>query len=549
MFDFIKLIDRKKAVAIFVLGLVSGLTSFGFLACINFMIEVIVNKKNAINTNYILLFCALMLGFVWSKVALAHIVVKFSQRTFWKLRAEVLNTILKASFYQFSKRKDKIYASLVHDVNVLTDFSLSIINFLSALIITTGCFIYIGMLSRTLLLITLGVSVFAVVLYWIGVFFNRKKLETSRELENSFMSHFLDILSGFKEIHMNPKIGQDIFNRKIKNISNESFINNIKAFKGFLNLQITSEIAFYLLIAFALIFNSLFVNETAVTIVNFVFILLYLLGSINTIVFIIPSMVQAKIAADRIYKLKNELSDERFENQLENKKIPMNVFEKLIVSDLKFVYKQEESKENFCVGPLNFSLEKGEAVFIYGGNGSGKTTLMNAILGILKPDSGTITFNETALSPSNYNDYRTLFSVVFNDFHLFNELYGFDAISETEITNYLELFELNDKVKWVNHSFSSASLSTGQRKRLGLIVALMRKSPVLVLDEWAADQDPVFRKKFYTQIIPELKARGYSLIAITHDDAYYHAADKLYKMESGQLTRESLINLSKTELV
>lgn len=549
MFDFLKLIDRKKAVAIIVLGLISGIMSFLFLAFINLMIQLVLKEKNTADFNYIILFCSLMIAFIWSRRALAYIVIKFSQNIFWRLRSEILQTILKANFYHFNKRKDQIYAVLVNDINVLTNFSLSIIQFLSALIMAIGCFTYMGTQSMSLLLITLGVSVFGIILYWIGVYFNEKKLARSRELESNFMTSFLDILSGFKEIHMAPKIGRDIFNRKIRKISNESFINNTKAYTGFLNVQITGEVLFYTLIAFILIFNSFFINESPASIVNFVFILLYLLGSINTIMLIIPSFVQAKIASGKIYKLKSELNDERFENLLENKGISIDEFNALTISDLMFSYENEKNEVRFSVGPLNFSLKKGEAIFIYGGNGSGKTTLINAILGILQSNSGTINFNEAELCATNYDEYRTLFSVVFSDFHLFEELYGFENIYEKEINDYLEMFELTEKVSYKNNSFSSTNLSTGQRKRLALIIALIRHNPILVLDEWAADQDPLFRKKFYTQIIPKLKAKGFSIIAITHDDAYYHVADKLYKMEFGQLTLESSAEIVKKEMI
>jgi putative pyoverdin transport system ATP-binding/permease protein len=553
MLDFLKLINGKKATLIVVLGLISGLISFLFLAFINSMMELVLDKGDTTNSRYIILFCSLMLGFVWSKLALSHMVIKFSQQIFWKLRADILHTILKADFYQFSKRKDQIHAVLVHDIDVLTDFSLSIIQLLSSLTMTIGCFIYIGMQSMTLLLITLAVSVIGVGLYWIGVYFNEKKLNLSRELENSFMKSFLDILSGFKEIHMNPRIGEDIFNKKVRKVSHESFINNTKALSGFLNLQITGEVLFYTLIGMILIYNSSFINETPASIVNFAFVLLYLLGSINTLTLTIPELVRARIAAGKISKLKIELNDERFKNQIENKKISISEFDVLKVSDLMFTYEHKngdlEKESTFHIGPFDFSLKKGEVVFIYGSNGSGKTTFINSILGILRSDSGLVDFNGVRLSVDNYADYRTLFSVVFNDFHLFEELYGFEHIPEKLIAEYLEMFELNNKVSFKDSSFSSTNLSTGQRKRLALIIAITRFNPILVLDEWAADQDPAFRKKFYTQIIPKLKAKGFSMIAITHDDAYYHMADKLYKMESGQLIREAPVNIIKKEFI
>jgi putative pyoverdin transport system ATP-binding/permease protein len=78
-------------------------------------------------------------------------------------------------------------------------------------------------------------------------------------------------------------------------------------------------------------------------------------------------------------------------------------------------------------------------------------------------------------------------------------------------------------------------LSTGQKKRLALIVALLEERPILVFDEVGADQDPLFRKKYYEEILQELKKQGRTVIAATHDDAYFKCSDRRFKMEFGSL--------------
>ena len=97
------------------------------------------------------------------------------------------------------------------------------------------------------------------------------------------------------------------------------------------------------------------------------------------------------------------------------------------------------------------------------------------------------------------------------------------------------MFEMKEKVEMTDQGFTTTDLSTGQRKRLAIIAAILEEKPILVLDEWAADQDPYFRKKFYTELLPLIKDMGHSIIAVTHDDKYYSYADKLYKMEYGRL--------------
>ena len=174
-------------------------------------------------------------------------------------------------------------------------------------------------------------------------------------------------------------------------------------------------------------------------------------------------------------------------------------------------------------------------VFIAGGNGSGKTTLFKLLTGLYKPTRGSILVNGKILSDL---EYRQLFSPIYSDFHLFEKLYGYqNKVDETKIEELIKLMGLEEKVNFTDFGFSSTSLSTGQRKRLALISALIEDKPILVLDEWAADQDPQFRKFFYHQILPDLKKKGTTIIAITHDDNYFDMADRLYKMAEGQLKK------------
>ena len=84
--------------------------------------------------------------------------------------------------------------------------------------------------------------------------------------------------------------------------------------------------------------------------------------------------------------------------------------------------------------------------------------------------------------------------------------------------------------------FARTNLSTGQRKRLALVAALLEKKPILILDEWAADQDSFFRKKFYHELLPELRRRGLTIVAVTHDDRYFDAADRILHLEEGRIT-------------
>jgi len=107
-----------------------------------------------------------------------------------------------------------------------------------------------------------------------------------------------------------------------------------------------------------------------------------------------------------------------------------------------------------------------------------------------------------------------------------------------EIQKLLKMLQIEDKLEIKEGVFSTIKLSTGQKKRLALMISYIEDKEICLFDEWAADQDPEFRKLFYTKLLPELKERGKCIIAITHDDRYFHLADKVLKMELGNIVNE-----------
>lgn len=522
------------------LSLLSGLWSFLFVNLVTRQISMLIaGEKNGLTKEYALLFAAVILFFIWTRKTLSTGIISLSQNLFWTLRKQVLATVLKADYQQLVNRKAKIDSAMVSDVNTLTVTSMSLIDFFTATILAFTCLIYLATISFVLFSVTLVFAVIGILIYQYGTKKNAKSFETARNLEDGFITHFSSIIQGFKEIYIEPKKGKAIYEKKIIPIANEAFENNQKAFTGFLNIQITGQVLFYSLIAAILVFFSAALHIKTGETVKFIFTLLYLLSSIEVIMGLLPGIIRARVASDRLMDLKTELEQAHFTNAVSESVISKDEFEAIQINALEFNY--AEQQKGFGIGPVDFEIRKGETVFIYGGNGSGKTTFIHTLLGIFKPTAGEIRVNGIPVKDGNYPEYKTLFSVVFSDFYLFNELLTTNEALNAKWEYYMELFELKDKVKLEGNRFSTTSLSTGQRKRLALIAALLEEKPVLVIDEWAADQDPYFRKKFYTELLPVLKQEGYTILAITHDDKYYHCADKLFKMEEGKLIEETML--------
>jgi putative ATP-binding cassette transporter len=214
-------------------------------------------------------------------------------------------------------------------------------------------------------------------------------------------------------------------------------------------------------------------------------------------------------------------------------------FRRIDLVQISHSYVHEKDETNFVLGPMNLSFKPGEIVFLAGGNGSGKSTLAKIIAGLYPPESGQILWDGRPVEAANRDDYRQLFSAVFYDFYLFDSFMGLQHNGLDERAQvYLRQLHLDHKVKVRNGALSTLSLSQGQRKRLALLTAYLENRPFYLFDEWASDQDPLFKETFYTQLLPELKARGKAVLAITHDDRYFHLADRLYKLDYGQLVAD-----------
>jgi len=529
-------VSKGKLILYTILSIVAGLTGLFFISLVNKVIAELI-AGNSLDIIYLIDFGIILAVFIISKRVMAGGIINLSQELHWNVRKDVADDVLKAPYSVVKEKQDKIYSTLTADVANIVHGSLALIQLASSFILILACFLYMGVLSYKLFAICLLINAFGVVAYLLGAKKNSTRLNKSRDLERNYMDNFDAILSGIKEIKVNPIIGDKIYT-KLNSVVDEAKENDIKAFTGYLNAEIITQILYYALVFFVLFYAGSFFDVQLETTISFVFVLLFLMGPVSAIAAMVPVLKRTTISVNRLVELKSDLRDVVAKEDDLVEKIDESLdFEKLEFKECSFSY----GENKFSIGPLNFEINKGDVVFIYGGNGSGKTTLLNLILNINRPKTGEIILNNKILDKEKPLKYNVLFSPVFSDFYLFDELYGVETIDIDKANEYIELFELTDKVKIEDNKFSTLDLSTGQRKRLALINALIENKPLIILDEWAADQDPVFRKKFYREIIPYLSSKGFTLLLITHDDKYYDTADKLFKMEYG-----SVINVNET---
>ena len=207
----------------------------------------------------------------------------------------------------------------------------------------------------------------------------------------------------------------------------------------------------------------------------------------------------------------------------------------LQLRNVVYHYKDRIDGQSFTLGPVSIAMRSGEVIFLTGGNGSGKTTLIKVLTGLYAPHTGSIDWNGRPVTEQTLEPYQQLFSVIFADFYLFDELLGLDTLDQ-HARYYLNKFQLQDKVGINKGVFSTTDLSHGQRKRLALLTAYLENRPIYIFDEWASGQDPEFREIFYRQLLPDLKARGKLVIVSSHDHHYFSAADRIINLDYGKVT-------------
>ena len=192
------------------------------------------------------------------------------------------------------------------------------------------------------------------------------------------------------------------------------------------------------------------------------------------------------------------------------------------------------------MGPVDLTFQAGELIFIVGGNGSGKSTLAKLLTGLYIPESGEVSLDGTSIVDTNREWYRQHFSTIFSDFYLFDRLVSpTDSTLDSQAHTFLKTLELEKKVLVTDGQLSTTELSQGQRKRLALLGAYLEDRPIYLFDEWAADQDPVFREIFYTQLLADLQQRGKTVLVISHDDHYFHLADRIIKLDYGRIESDA----------
>jgi len=532
---FLKKESDKPLLKLGLYTAISGLASTGVLAVINLAAQSSTAKSG--NIAQLLMFVAVVGIFITAQKYILVEGVKMIEEILSNIRMRISDKIRRTDLLNIEKIGNaKIYNRLTQELVFISQMSVYLITALQSGIMLIFIFGYIGYLNMTaaiILLVILGIGV---------MLFNKNnkkvyaKLDETNKAEIEYFSSLTDILDGLKEIKLNRRKSNDLFE------SHQEITTGLKKLKettGYLfSTNMVFSQAFIYIVLGAIVFilpqmNPGFSKE----IVSTTTAMLFAIGPLSSLVSMIPQYEQLNLSVRNINELEEELDKHVKQDGIppiegENR---FSDFNRIDLRGLYFQFENDEGDKAFSIGPLDLTINKGETLFLIGGNGSGKTTLLKALTMLYtQVGSGSIYVDDKLVDHSNYQDYRELYSAIFYDFHLFDKLYGLENVDAQKVNDLLKLMQIDNKTKFRDNRFTQQNLSTGQRKRLALIVTLLEDKPIYIFDEWAADQDPLFKDYFYDVLLKKLKAEGKTVIAVSHDDRYFHVADRVVKMDYGK---------------
>lgn len=534
--DIIKLIFQRHRLAflqMLSLTLISGGIAIGTLSYINNNLL----RENAFHQGGIVPFMALVAIYfaiaTFAQIQLARIGQNFILDT----QMQLVKRIMDSHETQIQWiGKPKILASLASDIRSLSFAFTRLPELVQGILFVLACSLYLIWLSPKLF----AVVALIMMLMITGTHFVVKRhfdsFRLMRRSEDEIQRHYETALDGHKELTLNRYRAERFYNeeftpqaqqRRQAHVQADSY-QAISVNWGNSMMLLAVGVIFYLAT-----YHQWATLSDAATISMTV---LFMRGPLTSAIGAFPAIMQSQVGLQALNNLGLTPYSPAFHTQ---QTLPEN-WQHIRLEAVTYDY-PEQGGQHFALQPTSLTITRGETVFLIGGNGSGKSTLSMVISGLYAPSSGKIYLDDIEITEANRDAYRQLFASVFTDFHVFEQIMdgqGCD-ISEQAIHHWLQHLQLDEKVKIQANRILNSKLSQGQRKRLGLLIAALEKRSIMILDEWAADQDPQFRRVFYEQLLPLLKQHGYTIFAISHDDKYFHHAERILSMQQGQLSEHN----------
>lgn len=537
--ELIKAESKEVMNKIMIYATISGLANASILAIINAAAGSVSYGES--NYKYLIMFIIALAVNIITQRYIFDESSKIIEKIVHGIRVRLTGKIRRSEMVDLDAiGKAEIYNRMTQQTSEISQSAGVIIAALQSSIMVSFSIMYLATLSLwafalTIIIVGIGFSIYLGKEKFIIQFIHK-----TNESEVKLFTAITHLLDGFKEVKLSKDRSSDLSNH-ISTVASEVRGHRVQTEKLYNWNYIFAQSFFYVLVAVMVFILPRFIEVYADSVTEIAAVILFIIGPLSTVVSGFPAYTKANIAVLDINDLEKNLDQmngrpHRYDESVHNR---IASFSTVALKGVEFSYYDAQKDALFKTGPANLTLKKGETLFIVGGNGSGKSTLLKLLTGLYTPEKGKIEVDDIPITPENIQEYRELFSAIFSDFHLFDRLYGIKDWSKDQIDSLIREFQLEDKTSFRDGVFTNINLSTGQKKRIAMIVALLENRPICVFDEWAADQDPEFRRYFYYEMIPKLKQSGKTIIIVSHDDQYFSTADRIMKMDYGQLSAYS----------
>lgn len=525
------LIQRSRQLLLLacVAAAISGISSVLLVAQINTALT----ASDAQRAGLAWMFAAVAVVTTVSRMASSVLFERLGQRAHAELRRYISARVIAADYRRLEEiGGPKVHSALAEHSARVAEFFVSAPSILVNGIVVAGCLAYMAWLSWSVFAAAIVVIALGSLGYHLAHLRAIGHLDVASKEQDRLFSHFRSLVDGAKELRLNrakrETFATDMLGRSIETVRRQRALG-MSIFLVSASWGNFLVYAFIGLVLFVLVGD---VPDRLRIMTGFALVFLYMITPLEALLVNLPRANLARVSARRI----DEITQDMPGADVETPALPAPAFSSLVLEGVSHRYYHEGSDDIFALGPVSLAFEPAQITFLVGGNGSGKTTLAKLLVGLYRPEGGAILHNGVPVDDDSRDRYRQGFSAIFSDFHLFDRLldtpsHDLDARGNRLIAK----LHLQHKVQVHGGAFTTRALSQGQRKRLALVVAYLENRDFLVFDEWAADQDPVFKDVFYREVLPELRAMGKSVLVISHDDRYFHLADQIVRMEDGQV--------------
>lgn len=542
LISFLLRFSPGTAVLVIAAGLITGACNSGMIALINIML----GSPGPPGATMIWGFIGLGVLSTLANFGSRALMTQLNQKVIFELRVRLCRRMLSTPLRKLEEvGGPRLLGALTDDVNSITVALVAIPHLCMNLAVVVGSLAYLGYLSMIVFLWVVGFIVLEVVSFSL---FHRKGLhylKLARREQDVLYKHFRGLIDGAKELKLHFRRRAAFIQKAVqpsaRALWRQHAIGNA-IFAGGVSMV---GLLFFVLVSLVLFVLPRLMEVSPQALTGYILTILYLVVHTDILFSAPATLSRANVALENIESLGLSLAATSDEDDSVVQADAPPSWESLELAGICHSYYSERENQRFTLGPVDLTLRPGETVFLIGGNGSGKTTLAKLLTGLYVPEEGEIRLDGRPVTDATRAAYRQYFSVVFSDFFLFDNLFGLDPVEiDAQAHDYLVKLQLDKKVEVKNGALSTLDLSQGQRKRLALLTAYLEDRPVYLFDEWAADQDPSFKEVFYYHLLQELRSRGKTVIVISHDDKYYHLADRIVKLDYGQLVYDQTVSYS-----